>query len=441
MSWCRGGPHGKREHGGAAAACAWFAGSREQEVPCDDGLEAFAAGGGKRAGSGVRPGVDGAVRRLSASFDVRGLIATLASHDDPAVGQGNVVNEVQNEYNDFGQLVTQYQSHGGSVNVSTTPKVEYAYANGSGNTIRSTRITYPDGRELNYAYGTANGTNDVASRVESLIDDDGTTHLVDYEYLGLGTFVETDYPQPEVRNRLFDPNGSGDIYTSLDRFGRQVNCQWEDYGSSTDVAQIKYGYDRASNRTWREDVVAAANGKHFDELYSYDGVQRLIDMQRGTLNGSKTAITDKQFEQDWNLDTTGNWSGFKEDDNGNGTWDLNQSRTSNVVNEVTNITETAGPSWATPAYDPAGNMTSVLKPADPTGSFTATYDAWNRLVKLVDGSNTVAEYEYDGRKFRVIVKTYSGGSLDETRHVYFTIDWQALEERADTDPDPERQFV
>ena len=52
----------------------------------------------------------------------------------------------------------------------------------------------------------------------------------------------------------------------------------------------------------------------------------------------------------------------------------------------------------TPAYNAAGNMTTIPQPADPTQSFTATYDAWNRLVKLVDGSNTVAAYEYDGAK-------------------------------------------
>jgi len=126
---------------------------------------------------------------------------------------------------------------------------------------------------------------------------------------------------------------------------------------------------------------------------------------------------------------------------GNGTWDLDQSRTSNVVNEITNITETTGPRWATPAYDPAGNMTTVPKPAAPTGSFTATYDAWNRLVKLVDGSNTVAEYEYDGRKFRVIVKNYTGGTLDETRHAYYSQQWRLLEERVDTETDPNRQYV
>ncbi|MEZ6131600.1 MAG: hypothetical protein R3C59_23260 [Planctomycetaceae bacterium] len=35
--------------------------------------------------------------------------------------------------------------------------------------------------------------------------------------------------------------------------------------------------------------------------------------------------------------------GFRQDDN-NGTWDLNQSRTSNDVNEITDITETGGSS-------------------------------------------------------------------------------------------------
>lgn len=65
-------------------------------------------------------------------------------------------------------------------------------------------------------------------------------------------------------------------------------------------------------------------------------------------------------------------------------------------------------------------MTTIAKPADPTSSFAATYDAWNRLVKLVDGANTVAEYVYDGAKRRVVRKTYSGGTLDETRHFYHT---------------------
>jgi RHS repeat-associated protein len=389
----------------------------------------------------VGSGVDDGVRRIATTYEVRGMAENLTSYDNAAVGSGNVLNDVENVYNSFGQLTKQYQEHGGAVNSSTSPKVDYAYADGSSNTIRPTKVTYPDGRELNYSYGTSNGTNDAASRIESLIDDDGTTHLVDYEYLGTGAVVETDYPEPDVRNRLFDPGGSGDIYTSLDRFGRQTNCQWEDYGSSTDAAQIKYGYDRAGNRLWREDVVAAANSKAFDELYSYDGVNRLVDMQRGDLNTGKTAVTNKQFQHDWSLDATGNWSGFKEDSDGDSTWDLNQSRTSNEVNEITDITETAGPSWATPAYDAAGNMTTIPQPASPASSYAGTFDAWNRLVKLVDGSNTVAEYEYDGLKRRIVNKIYSGGTLSETRHAYFSERWQVLEERVDTETAADRHWI
>lgn len=98
---------------------------------------------------------------------------------------------------------------------------------------------------------------------------------------------------------------------------------------------------------------------------SYDGINRLTNMERGDLNGSFDTISNKQFAQDWSLDETGNWGGFKEateaaDRTGrikaegaslsvHSTWDLDQSRTSNVVNELTNITETAGSSWANPS--------------------------------------------------------------------------------------------
>ncbi len=64
-------------------------------------------------------------------------------------------------------------------------------------------------------------------------------------------------------------------------------------------------------------------------------------------------------------------------DTGAETWSLVQDRTANRVNEITGITESTGPAWVTPAYDPAGNMTTIPKPADPTQGFTAVYDAWN----------------------------------------------------------------
>ncbi len=300
-----------------------------------------------------------------------------------------------------------------------------------------------------YDYDSSGSMPDALSRIESIVDDDGlSTHLADYSYLGLRTFVETDYTQPDVKYTLVGTAGgndadTGDIYHGLDRFGRIDDSYWYDYGSTVDVDRIKYGYDRSGSRLWRENIVARSQGKFFDEKYVYDEIHRLKDMERGELTSSNSQISNLKFTEDWSLDETGNWSGFKQDDNGSGTWDLDQSRTSNDVNEITDITETAGAAWGTPVYSAAGNMTTMPQPATPTSSYTATYDAWNRLVKIVDGSDTVSEYEYDGAKRRVVQKSFVSGSLDETRHLYYTepSQWQVVEERVDSSTDADRQFV
>ena len=394
-------------------------------------------------------GVDASVRRIASTFEVRGMREKLTSYNNAQVGHGNIVSEVQFTYNDFGQLTHDYQSHSGAVNTSTTPKVQYAYANGSANTIRPTSITYPEGRVITYAYGTTNGTNDAASRIESIVGDDvASTHLADYAHLGQGLFVEVDYSEPDIKYTLVGTAGvndpdTGDIYLGFDRFGRVKDNYWYDYGSTTDVDRIKYGYDRAGNRIWRENTVAARYGMHFDELYAYDSMHRLKHMDRGQLDALKNAVSNLQFAQCWELDETGNWSNFREDDDGNSSWDLVQNRTNNKVNEITDFTETTGPSWVTPAYSKAGNMTTVPKTADPTAAYTCIYDAWNRLIRIEEGDDTVAQYEYDGAKRRAIKETYSGGALDETRHLYYTEPsrWQVVEERVDASSNPDRQFV
>ena len=168
-----------------------------------------------------------------------------------------------------------------------------------------------------------------------------------------------------------------------------------------------------------------------------DGLQRLKDMQRGTLNGSNSGITSPTFEQCWTLDPTGNWRAFNEAASGT-PWTLNQTRTSNSVNEITGITNTTGGSWAVPAYDAAGNMTSIPQPATMSASYNATYDAWNRLVSLASGGTTVQQNQYDARSFRTIRIT---PSISEIRHFYYTAGWQCIEERVGNLTTPDRQFV
>ena len=387
-------------------------------------------------------GVVGGSLRLSTEYDSRGMVSTVATWNNATVGTGTILNQVQNVYNEFGQQTNSYQAHGGSVTVGTTPEVRYNYYHGGGNRIRMAGMTYPNGRSLTYDYGVADGMNDACSRIESIINDSDSLNLATYQYLGASGFVNVASAQPGINWTLYgttnDPN-TGDIYSGLDRFGRVDNCLWQKQVGliTTTLAQIQYGYDRASNRTWRKDGVLTLLLAGYDELYAYDGLYRLNDQKRGTLNGTQTAITSGTFEQQWGLDSTGNWKTFKQDNDGNGTWELNQTRTTNKANEITGITNSVGAAWATPTYDPAGNMAGIPNPQ----LLTAQYDAWNRLVSISDGANTVSQHVYDARGFRIRKDTYTSGTLTETRHYYYTPGWQCVEERTGTLTTVERQFV
>jgi YD repeat-containing protein len=332
-------------------------------------------------------GVDGAVRRIATTYTPLDRVETITSYDAPGVGSGNVVNQVQFKYNAFGQSIETLQNTSGAVNPSTSPSVQSAYADGSANTIRPLSLTYPSGRQITLDYGSSGSIDDSVGRVVSLIDSGGgSIHLADYQYLGLGMVVRQDSPQADLRWTLIDLTGSddpdtGDIYSGLDRFGRVKDARWRNTDTSSDLSRVLYGYDRASNRLWRENP--SDSSRRYDWLYSYDGLHRLHTAERGELNSGHTAITSPQFGQCWTLDPTGNWEGFRQDDNGNGTWNLIQARTANPVNEITDIDNTTGNSWANPDLRCQRQHDGDYKPrfGDRPVVSTRQWDAWNRLVK------------------------------------------------------------
>ena len=86
-------------------------------------------------------------------------------------------------------------------------------------------------------------------------------------------------------------------------------------------------------------------------------------------------------------------------------------------------------------------MTTIPTPTDPTTSYTATYDLWNRLVKLEDDTNTITEYQYDGTRRRVLHKVYNTGVLNHTKHLYYNNNWQLLEERRDSNTTAKKQYT
>ena len=327
-------------------------------------------------------GVDGAVRKLSYSFNTQGLPLAFTSHDT----NGDVVNQIQRAYDGLGQLTAEYQAHDGAVDTGTTPKVQYtrsAITKGA----RSTGMIYPDGRVLNYSYGTANGLNDRISRLDALVDDDGTTRLEGFSYLGLGTVVQRAHDETGIGLTYIGggTGDGGDQYTGIDRFGRVVDQRWVKNGT-TDVDRFTYAYDRNSNRTSKDNTLDS----DFDETYAYDNLNRLTTFDRA--DGR---------DQSWALDTLGNSDTVTTD----GT---PQTRAHNAQNQLTNV------GGASLTFDANGNTTT-----DQNGN-TLVYDAWNRLVEAKDGGTSLIRYEFDAMDRRI-----EEGGTD----VYHSSGWRMIEER------------
>ncbi len=109
---------------------------------------------------------------------------------------------------------------------------------------------------------------------------------------------------------------TGDKYPGLDRFGRVVDQLWNSTNGTMD--QFVYGYDRDSNRTVKIDPID--NTKNED--YTYDGLNRLKNTNRGAWGGSTY--------QSWNMDALGNMITIT-----NGT--ANTTSTFNSQNELTSF--------------------------------------------------------------------------------------------------------
>ncbi len=348
-------------------------------------------------------GVDGTIRRMETAFDGQGNPYLVTNYD--AATSGSVVNQIQRGYNCLGQMTTEWQAVNGAVNTSTSPKVQYAFSEmaSAANHSRPTSMTYPNGRVLTYNY--TSGLDSNISRLSSITD--GATTLEAYSYLGAGTVVIRSHSQPGIDLTYVKQSGesdgsAGDKYIGFDAFGRVTDQRWR--ASSSDIERFGYGFDRDSNRLYRENLVSSTRS----ELYAYDNLNQLTTFSRGTLNGTKTGLTGSASRsQAWDFDAIGNFDSQTTDGTA-------QTRTHNKQNEMTAISGAT-----TPTYDANGNQTK-----DETGR-TFEYDGWNRLIRVKNSSGTtLATYEPDALGRR-IQETRSGTTTDQ----YYSNQWQVLEER------------
>ena len=91
--------------------------------------------------------------------------------------------------------------------------------------VRLDQVTYPNGRQVHYDYGTTGAIDDIMSRLATI--GDGTNTYAAYTYLGADKIVAEDYQQAQVKldyahNNLagFRPLRPGDR-SALDRLRRE----------------------------------------------------------------------------------------------------------------------------------------------------------------------------------------------------------------------------
>src|SRR5665213_2250305 len=344
----------------------------------------------------------GPERRAGYTYSIFGLLSTATTYSN--VGGTLVMSQVEDVYNGFGQLTTQYQEHNGAVNTTTSADVQYAYgtaANGS----RLLSMMYPNQRQLDYVYNA--GLDSSISRVSALADDSGSGSgtLASYLYLGAATIVQqtnannTALTAIQQTGDTLASSDGGDRYTGLDRFGRNIDQNYINTTTGVSTDRFQYGYDPDSNVLYKSNLVSSANS----ELYhingstnGYDNLNRLPAFSRGTLNSTHDTITAASRSQTWSLDALGNWTSNTDSASGTQTRSANaQDQQSAISGNIVDNTTTAA---VLPTYDNNGNTTK-----DERG-YTFTYDAWNRILTVKNASGVlITTYAYDALGNRISI--------------------------------------
>jgi len=387
---------------------------------------------------------DGAVRRISRTYNSRGLPELVTQYDNATVGSGTVADEVKYSYEGWGLISAFEQDRNSAVGAGGSVddyEVSYTYvkATNGRNSVRRTFATLPSGNSLEYQYRNSGGLHDEeAGRVTLIVE--GSTALVNYNYNGLDSAVGSYYYEPDVMSRQYGATSGS--YIDLDRFNRVTTSKWtKDLATDVDFYNVALVYDRNSNISSAEDKVHTG----FDVVYTNDSLNRLVRAEEGTL--SSGSITSRSRDQQWVLTQVGNWDEDKLDLNGDGNFtgtdEWHDARTHNDVNELLGRDlDNDSTDEHTLVYDEAGNLT------DDGENYTYVWDAFYRLRKIKERGtgDLVAEYKYNGLGYRISIHedTDTDGDVDGSDvwyHHAFDERWRWVGTFRDTDSDPKEEFL
>ncbi|MCB0079374.1 MAG: hypothetical protein KDE47_00515, partial [Caldilineaceae bacterium] len=410
--------------------------------------------------------IDDRVQEIGYVYDEFGRLGQVTSYRASSV----VENQIEFEYDDLWQLTSMAQSPVGTVSAgSHTGTVEYVYeihdaaSTGDKNYSRLTDLKYPliptSGRTIVQPdYGTTGNLDSVISRATGI---DFGNLGVDDQFIGLSMPALCSYDSAGSDNleldRYTDPTAgtqTDGVYPGYDRFGRINRQFWmdTDTNSALPLTDYHYLYDSTSNVIARHDLRGDPDGTNpgsgsaaRDEEYSYDGLHRLIQENRGQRDPTDSTATGWSYgdnSRKWGLDMLGNWSTFLTDLDGSGTFvqSESQNRTHNSANEILTVKYVGVTGNKTQTHDDAGNW--VMQTLANGNEKHFIYDAWNRLVEVAQGPNgsvdTLTRYTYYGLHQRATSRAdadMTSSDADERVHYYYDASWRLLERRIDDDYD------
>ena len=394
-----------------------------------------------RAASTIDADFDSTVQRISTTYADLGMVETVSSYDDDAIGSGSVLNEVKHTYNGWGELITLEQDRDSAVGASGSVndyEITYGYSSISLSGGRQARVrdeqTLPSGADLEFNWDAINGMDQSEAEAQETgriewIKVDGVK-VAEYEYNGVQHLVRTDLPEIDVFHTLAGTTSGS--YDKLDRFNRIIEDRWtKDLATDVHFYNVDIAYNRVGNITSVDDQVykdSSSNGV-FDYEYTHDDLNRITQAERGNWNGSSISVHEEN--EAWTLYQTGNWNNHRLDLNGDtdylDTDELDDDRTYNKANELTaQDIDDDGTNDFTLTYDEAGNL------ADDGENYEYVYDAFGRLAEVTNRSTSsaVTQYKYNGLGWRIyaINDSDADGSMgDETpEHLAYDEQWRLI---------------
>jgi len=291
---------------------------------------------------------------------------------------------------------------------------------------RRVGLTYPNGRELEFAYDRLDRLKSIADSAASIAAGLAAPlpggAIAEYDYLGPGRLLEARLGNGLRRTHLDD---AGAAAVGYDPLRRMTAMRWLDGGDDL-VAGFEYGYNRENHRVF-ERRLHGPDFKGGDQV-AYDSAYRLTRFKRDLARDDvgDPAAASQNEQRDYALDGVGNWTELTIAPEGEPTQTLTQ--TINAMNEYTRF---AG---VDRVHDDNGNLLD-------DGSREMGFDFLNRLVRVTrkaDGQ-VVARYAYDCLSRRVERQVTNSGDLDD--HLFYFYDGYRVIEEQDPTGLAVRQYV